>query len=214
MMKTEDLVSLLAAGVPAIDHNVSAKRFSWAMLCGGVGSTVLMAIVFGVRPDIGAAMKTPLFWIRLALPLCLALSALLTTARLSRPGVPVGRAWAGLAAPVLAVWIATLVLLWLTPSDARLPLVMGNTWRVCPPNIALLSVPVFITVFWAMRGLAPTRPRLAGAAGGLLAGATATVAYCFHCPEMGVPFWAVWYLLGMLIPTLAGTALGPRLLNW
>jgi hypothetical protein len=75
-------------------------------------------------------------------------------------------------------------------------------------------VPVFITVFWAMRGLAPTRPRLAGAAGGLLAGATATVAYCFHCPEMGVPFWAVWYLLGMLIPTLAGTALGPRLLNW
>lgn len=41
-MKTEDLVSLLAAGVPAIDHNVSAKRFGWAMLCGGVGSTVLM----------------------------------------------------------------------------------------------------------------------------------------------------------------------------
>jgi hypothetical protein len=199
-MKTEDLVSLLAAGVPAIDHNVSAKRFSRAMLCGGVGSTVLMAIVYGVRPDIGAAMKTPLFWIRLAL--------------LSRPGVAVGRAWAALAAPVLAVWIATLVLLWLTPSDARLPLVMGSTWRVCPRNIALLSVPVFITVFWAMRGLAPTRLRLAGAAGGLLAGATAAVAYCFHCPEMGVPFWAVWYLLGMLIPTLAGVALGPRLLNW
>jgi hypothetical protein len=213
-MKTEDLVSLLAAGVPAIDHHVSAKRFSWAMLCGGVGSTVLMAIVYGVRPDIGAAMKTPLFWIKLALPLCLALSALLATARLSRPGMAVGRAWAALAAPVLAVWIATLVLLWLTPPDARLPLVMGTTWRVCPRNIALLSVPVFITVFWAMRGLAPTRPRLAGAAGGLLAGATATVAYCFHCPEMGVPFWAVWYLLGMLIPTLAGTALGPRLLNW
>ncbi|MFM0237824.1 DUF1109 domain-containing protein [Paraburkholderia phytofirmans] len=213
-MKTEDLVSLLAAGVPAIDHNLSAKRFSWAMLCGGVGSTVLMAIVYGVRPDIGAVMKTPLFWIKLALPVCLALAALLATARLSRPGSAVGRAWAALAAPVLAVWIATLVLLWLAPPDARLPLVMGNTWRVCPRNIALLSVPVFITVFWAMRGLAPTRLRLAGAAGGLLAGATAAVAYCFHCPEMGVPFWAVWYLLGMLIPTLAGVALGPRLLKW
>jgi hypothetical protein len=213
-MKTEDLVSLLAAGVPAVDHNVLAKRFSWAMLCGGAGSVVLMAIVFGVRPDIAAVITTPLFWIKLALPLCLAVAALLATARLSRPGVPVGPAWAGLAAPVLAVWIATIVLLWLTPADTRLSLVMGRTWRVCPRNIALLSVPAFITVFWAIRGLAPTRLRLAGAAGGLLAGATATVAYCFHCPEMGVPFWAVWYLLGMLIPTLAGAVLGPRLLSW
>ncbi|EEA04510.1 protein of unknown function DUF1109 [Burkholderia sp. H160] len=213
-MKTEDLVSLLAAGVPAVDHNVLAKRFSWAMLSGVVGSAVLMAIVFGVRPDIGTVVKTPLFWIKVALPLCLALAALLVTARLSRPGMPVGRAWAGLAAPVLTVWIATLVLLWLTPPDARLPLILGRTWRVCPLNIALLSVPAFIAVFWAMRGLAPTRPKLAGAAGGLLAGATATVAYCFHCPEMAAPFWAVWYLLGMLIPTLAGAALGPQLLNW
>ena len=213
-MKTEELVSLLAAGAPAIDHHVSAKRFSWAMLCGGAGSMLLMVIVYGIRPDLGAVIKTPLFWIKLALPVCLALAALLVTARLSRPGMPVGRAWTGLAAPVLAVWIAALILLWLTPADARLSLIMGRTWRVCPRNIALLSVPMFITVFWAMRGLAPTRPRLAGAAGGLLAGASATIAYCFHCPEMGVPFWAVWYLLGMLIPALVGAALGPRLLNW
>ncbi|MDH1161872.1 DUF1109 domain-containing protein, partial [Pseudomonas otitidis] len=35
-----------------------------------------------------------------------------------------------------------------------------------------------------------------------------------HCPEMGVPFWGVWYLLGMLLPTVLGAVLGPRLLRW
>jgi hypothetical protein len=75
-------------------------------------------------------------------------------------------------------------------------------------------VPAFIAVFWALRGLAPTRLRLAGACGGLLAGTIATAAYCVHCPEMQVPFWATWYTLGMLLPTAAGAALGPRLLRW
>jgi hypothetical protein len=49
---------------------------------------------------------------------------------------------------------------------------------------------------------------------GLLAGATATMVYCLHCPEMGVPFWGVWYFLGILIPAAVGLLLGPRLLRW
>ena len=78
----------------------------------------------------------------------------------------------------------------------------------------MLSVPVFIAVFWALRGLAPTRLVLTGAVGGLLSGAVATLAYCLHCPEMGVAFWGVWYVLGMLLPTAIGALLGPRLLRW
>jgi hypothetical protein len=31
---------------------------------------------------------------------------------------------------------------------------------------------------------------------------------------MEAPFLAIWYLLGMLIPTLLGALLGPRLLRW
>ncbi|WP_416236129.1 NrsF family protein [Pseudomonas citronellolis] len=31
---------------------------------------------------------------------------------------------------------------------------------------------------------------------------------------MGVPFWSIWYLPGMLLPTLLGAMLGPRLLRW
>ncbi|WP_128576455.1 NrsF family protein, partial [Pseudomonas sp. BAY1663] len=27
-------------------------------------------------------------------------------------------------------------------------------------------------------------------------------------------FWALWYLLGMLLPSALGALLGPRLLRW
>ena len=119
-----------------------------------------------------------------------------------------------MVAPVLLIWGAALIVLYLAPAPERLDLLLGLSWKECPFNIALLSVPGFFAVMWAMRGLAPTQPRLAGAIGGLLAGSVATVAYCLHCPEMGVPFWAVWYLLGMLLPSLVGALLGPRLLRW
>jgi hypothetical protein len=65
-----------------------------------------------------------------------------------------------------------------------------------------------------MKGLAPTRLRLAGAAAGFVAGATGTLVYCVHCPEMAAPFLGFWYVLGMLIPTTVGALLGNRLLRW
>jgi hypothetical protein len=80
--------------------------------------------------------------------------------------------------------------------------------------IALLSMPLFIAALRVMRGLAPTRLRLAGAAAGFAAGATAALVYCLHCPEMSPVFVGFWYLLGMLIPTALGALIGPRVLAW
>lgn len=213
-MKTEDLITLLATGAAPVDRHVVARRFGWALIAGGAGSTLLMSLIFGMRPDLATVAATPIFWLKVALPFFIGLGALLATARLARPAGTAGIAWAAAAWPVAAVWIGALSVLWIAAPETRLPLVMGQTWRVCPLNIALLSVPSFIAVIWALRGLAPTRLRTAGFAGGLLASATATLAYCLHCPEMGVPFWAVWYLLGMAIPAGIGAWLGPRLLRW
>lgn len=213
-MKTNELIDLLSAGEGAVDRHVSGKRFAIALLAGALGAVLLMAALFGVRPDLTEVARTPLFWAKVALPGSLAPLALWLSSRLARPGVSGGAAWVLLALPVLLVWIGGAVELAGVPADARASLILGKTWRTCPLNIALLSVPTFVGVFWALRGLAPTRLRIAGAAGGLLAGATATLAYCLHCPEMGIPFWGVWYLLGMLVPTVVGAALGPRLLRW
>jgi hypothetical protein len=213
-MNTHELVSLLAADNRAVTRSVPTRRLGWAVLSGLAAAVVLMASTIGARPDIEAVLGLPIFWIRLVFPLCLAAASLLLAARLSVPGIAVGKAWVGLAAPVLAAWLAAMAIVLTAAPDARLALVLGHTWRVCPVIIAVLSVPGFLTVFWAMKGLAPTRLHLSGAAAGLLAGALGTIAYCLHCPETALPFWSVWYLVGMLIPTTAGALLGPKLLRW
>lgn len=213
-MKTDELIDLLAAGESPVERHALVRRFALALLGGGLGALLLMAALYGVRADLAEVARTPLFWAKVALPGSLAPIALWLSSRLARPGVKGGAAWVLLCLPIALVWLGGLLALAGAPVEARPELIFGKTWRTCPLNIALLSVPAFIGVFWALRGLAPTRLRQAGAAGGLLAGATATLAYCLHCPEMGVPFWGIWYLLGMLAPTLLGAALGPRLLRW
>jgi hypothetical protein len=119
-----------------------------------------------------------------------------------------------LVAPVLAMWAIAGVALAGAEPAGRPEMIFGATWNTCPWSIAMLSLPVFVAVLWAMRGLAPTRLPLAGAAAGLLAGTVGALVYCVHCPESEAPFIGTWYLLGMLIPGLAGSLIGPRLLRW
>lgn len=213
-MNTNELINMLASNAPAVDRGIVARRFGTAVVIGLLLALLMLLTFFGIRPDIDEIAATPLFWAKLALPATLLGGALLVTTRLARPGMAVGSGWATLAAPVVTVWLVALGLLLSVSANSRWALVLGETWRVCPLNIALLSIPTFLCVFWAIRGLAPTRLRLAGGAGGLLAGSMATLAYSLHCPEMSVAFWAVWYVLGMLIPTVIGALLGPRLLRW
>jgi hypothetical protein len=213
-MKTDDLISMLATGVTPVDRHAPAKRFGMALLSGGIGAVILVALTFGIRPDIGRMAGVPIFWAKLAFPFFLGLASLWMATRVARPGIVAGKARLAVALPVLVVWVAAFVVLMSAPSADRAALILGSTWRVCPFNITLLSVPAFIAIMAALRGLAPTRLRVAGAAGGLLAGTIATLAYSLHCPEMGVAFWAVWYVLGMSIPTLVGALAGPRILRW
>lgn len=213
-MKTEDLISMMASGVAPVDRRLPVKQMAQALALGGLASLLMMLKIYGLRPDLAVMLSVPLFWIKLAFPTTLALGAMLVLRRLVRPGLRVGSRWAGIAVPSLAVWLGGALVLLSAPVAQRLPLLMGISWRSCPFNIALLSIPLFIGIFWAVRGMAPTRLRLTGAVAGLLAGATATMVYCLHCPEMGVPFWGVWYFLGILIPAAVGLLLGPRLLRW
>ena len=213
-MKTDELVALLAADAAPVKPGATRRRYALALGAGVPLAALLMAVSLGVRPDLAQAAQWPMFWAKLAFPLLLAAGAWVAATRLSRPGVGLGGVPVALAAPVLAIWVlAALALAGAAPGE-RLALFLGETWRSCPFNVALLSLPVFAGVLWAMRGLAPVRPVPAGAAAGLLSGAAGALVYSLHCPEMEAPFLGTWYLLGMLIPTVAGAALGPRLLRW
>lgn len=213
-MKTIELIALLAAGPVAVEPDAVSRRYVAALGWGTLGATLLMAIVLGVRPDIAEASRLPMFWVKLALPAALAAGALHAARRLSTPGRRLGRVPGALAAPALAIWaLAALVLARAAPED-RAALIFGSTWELCPAYIALLSLPVLAAALWAMKGLAPTRLALAGAASGLLAGAIAALVYALHCPEMEAPFLATWYLIGILLPTVSGALIGPFVLRW
>ncbi|HGA2317030.1 TPA: DUF1109 domain-containing protein [Pseudomonas putida] len=213
-MKTDELISLLAAGEGPVQHNATGRRLGLAILLGMLAAVLMTVALYGVRSDLAEVARTPLFWAKVALPSSLAVLGLWLTSRLARPGVRGGMAWGMLGLPLMLLWLGAALSLAGAPLEARADLLFGRTWRTCALNITLLSLPGLVSVCWALRGLAPTRLRQAGAAGGLLAGSTATLAYCLHCPEMGVPFWGLWYVLGMLLPTALGAWLGPRLLRW
>ena len=213
-MKTDELISMLARGADAVKPHALRRRYALALGWGAFGAIVLMATMLGVRPDLAEATRLPMFWVKLAFPAALLAGALLAVLRLSRPGARLGPAPAAIAAPVLAMWLlAAIVLLGAAPGE-RDELVLGQSAASCPLIIAFLAVPLFGAVLWAMRGLAPTRLVLAGAAAGLLSGAGGALVYALYCPEMAAPFIGIWYLLGMLIPTALGAMLGPRLLRW
>ncbi|MDF9442314.1 DUF1109 domain-containing protein [Stenotrophomonas acidaminiphila] len=196
-MKTHELIDLLASDPMPVQRHAAARRFGLALPLGLLMSLGLLRVGFGLRPDLAEASIQPMFWAKAVFALAMFCGALWVTLRLSRPGQAVAAA-----------------VLWLASGDERLAMLMGRSWRSCAFSIALLSLPLMGTTFWAVRGLAPTRLRLAGASAGLLAGGAATLVYCLHCPEMDAPFWAVWYVLGLSLPTAAGALLGPRLLRW
>lgn len=213
-MKTDDFLDMLATGVEPVDHWTLARRFSLAVLIGLLAATLLVIGLLGIRPDLAQVAATPLFWAKVALPSALIVGALSMVTRLSRPGVTAGPGKWLVGATLAAVWLGTAVVLVVAAPGSRAAVILGATWKVCPLLITLLSAPGFVAIFWALRGMAPTRPVWAGAAGGLLSGALATLAYCLHCPEMEVPFWGVWYVTGMLLPTVLGALMGPRWLRW
>jgi hypothetical protein len=213
-VNTDDLVKMLATGVAPADSGAAARSYAVALAAGLAAAGVLMAGWLGLNPELARYVSLPMFWVKVAFPALVAVGGLVAAERLSRPGAPLSALPAALAAPLIALWSLAAIALVTAAPGQRAALVLGDTWAACPFNIAVLSTPALIAILWAMKGLAPTRLRLAGAGAGLLAGALGAAVYTLHCPELAAPFLGVWYVLGMLIPAALGALAGPRVLRW
>jgi hypothetical protein len=213
-MRTDDLIAVLAADAAPVDVAGADRRFLLKLAAGVALAFVLMFLLLGPRPDLPAAASLPMFWVKLGLPAAVGAGTWLLLLRLAHPGMRAGRAPLAAVLPLGLMILAGVLVLANAPAGDRLPLLLGDTWRDCLVNIPLLSVPAFVLAFSALRGLAPTRPTLAGAAAGLSAGAAAAFAYAIHCPELAAPFLGAWYVIGMLVPTALGALLGRRWLRW
>jgi hypothetical protein len=212
-MKTDELISLLAAD-PAPEPNTVPRRFTVALALGIAGAYLLMVVTHGIRPDLAKATGEAMFWGKLIFAGSLALAALIATQRLGHPGVRLGGVRLALVGPVLVLWLVAAGVVLASAPALRSHLILGETWSTCAFSIAMIALPLFAATLWALRGLAPTHLSQAGASAGLLAGSLSTMVYALHCPESGAPFVAIWYVLGIAIPTVAGAMLGPRVLRW
>ncbi len=212
-MKTDDLIDLLAVG-GALEPGVARRASPWPLLAAVTVSGAVLLTTLGPRADLPLSGLLPAFWIKLAFCLALASAAWVALKRLATPGARIAALPWLVGVPIAVLWaIAAIMLMQASPAE-RAELFWGETWRYCPTLITLMSLPVFGAALHVMRGLAPTRLRLAGASAGLAAGAMAAAVYCLHCPEMSAVFVGFWYLLGMVIPAGIGALIGPRVLVW
>jgi hypothetical protein len=212
-MKTADLIELLARDVRAARPGVANRRLLAALVAGGAFTLGVVALGLRCQPLLAAAHQS-WFWMKAAYTSLLTVAAVVMVRRLSMPGTKVG------VAPLAAMLIVAAMValgagqvLFAAPAS-RLALWLGHTWKVCSPLILLLAMPIYACLVVAIRGLAPTRPALAGAAAGFAAGALAATVYGLHCPEQAAVFVVTWYTLGIAAATAIGAAIGSRLLRW
>ncbi len=211
-MKTDALIGLLATGAGPAPRAVAARRLVPALGVGLLASA--LGAVFGIGLIPADLFANPAWWIKISYAAMLALTLGWLAARLARPVArlsgPGGAVWA--VAGVMAL-LGVLQLVAAEP-DARMTALMGSSAALCPWRVLVLSVPAMAGAFWALRGLAPTRLRLAGFVAGLAAGAVGATGYALACGETSMTFVAVWYSLGIVMAGGVGALLGPRLLRW
>jgi hypothetical protein len=211
-MKTDNLIDALVA-----DRTPRGRPMRWALaaglLAGGLVSLVLFLAALGIRADIGPALATWRFELKIGLVLLALGLAFSLCIALSRPVMPAhpGRRLLPLAA--LAV-VAIAIELRVLPSASWASRLVGSNALVCLVAIPTLAIAPLVAMLAILRSGAPASPALAGGAAGLLAAAAAAALYAFHCFDDSPLFVITWYTLAALLVVAVGAVAGRRLLRW
>jgi hypothetical protein len=213
-MKTDDLVDALSTGLEPIDRGLVRRTVIAGLAAGTILALGLMLLGFGIRADLTSARPAMFLVLKLAFAIAIVTVASFYLVRLARPGGErrISSPWVLL--PFLAIVLLAAVSLVSAPRAHWDRMVMGDQWLQCLLSIPIIAVVPFAIVMWAVRRAAPTNLVQTGAFAGLVAGGISAIAYALHCTDDSLPFVAVWYGGTIVLCTLAGAVLGPRLLRW
>lgn len=212
-MKTDDLIRALNADG---GYRTWSLRGIW--LGSAVAATLVAAAIFmvllGPRPDIAGAAETVRFLFKFVVTLALVGSAFHLIQRLARPGAELGLSVSMLviAPALLAVAVGAEFLA--LPAAQWKAFWIGNNSRVCLTYIPLIGLAPLAIFVAALRHSAPTRPGLAGAVAGLLAGGLSATFYAAQCNDDSPFFVATWYPLAIAMLVAAGFVLGRIFARW
>jgi hypothetical protein len=213
-MKTNDLVTLLSSNHEPVDHRLVARTLYVALGAGSVVSLGIMFIGLGVRSDLTTVQALIFLAVKLLFAVGIVSLASVYLIRLARPGGEHKNPSFLIAIPFLVITLLAAISLWLAPSSHWDNRIRGGGWLECLVSIPIIAVIPFAIAIWAVRKAAPTDLARTGAVAGLAAGGVSAMAYALHCADDSFPFVAVWYGGMIVLCTVAGAILGPRLLRW
>jgi hypothetical protein len=212
-MRTDDLIKALNADVR---RKAMPLQSAWWMAAGAGAAVaaVVFLLTIGPRPDFMAAAHTVRFLSKFLFTIVLAVSAFRLIRALSTPGASTGKAMAWLIAAPVLVLIAVVMELVAVPAADWGTRLIGSNMMLCMAFIPLIGIGPLAIFLWMLRYGAPTRPVLAGAVAGLLAGGLAATFYAAHCFDDSPLFVASWYTIAIAALALLGALGGRLLVRW
>lgn len=213
-MKTDDLVAMLSTNVEPIGSGRVVRTISIAVAAGAALALGFMLVGLGVRADLTATRATVFLLLKVAFALAVVGMAMRYLTRLARPGAERGISPLAIAVPFAGIALLGIINLGMAPSSHWNGMILGDEWLECLLSIPIIAIVPFAVTIFAVRRAAPTNLVRTGAVAGLVAGGISAMAYALHCTDDSLPFVAVWYGGTIVLCTLAGAALGPRLLRW
>jgi hypothetical protein len=212
-MDTDDLIKALAADTERPAVSLLSVWWGAASLAIALAAVVFF-MTLGPRPDFAAAAETPRFLFKFVVAIILAVSAFGVARSVSRPEESWDKAAPYLAAaPVLMAAGVIMELLVLPQSEWSAKLI-GTNSIACLTFIPLIGIGPLVIFLLALRLGAPTRPALAGAVAGLLAGGIAAAFYAAHCTDDSPLFVATWYTIAIAGLAFIGAAGADRFARW
>jgi hypothetical protein len=213
-MKTDDLVAALSAHIEPVNRKLVNWTVYVALAAGTVVALGIVLVGLGVRSDLMTVRALMFLLLKLAFTVGIVGVALAYLTRLARPGGERKVSSFLVAMPFLVIVVLAAISLGLAPSSHWDKMIVGDQWLECLVSIPIIAIVPFAATIWAVRRAAPTNLARTGAFAGLIAGGVSAIAYALHCTDDSLPFVAVWYGGTIVLCTLAGAALGPRLLRW
>jgi hypothetical protein len=213
-MKTDELVTILGTNLEAVEREQLRSAFVIALAVGAMAALCLMLAIYGVPADALGGEYFGLKVVAMAFTLGLVAAGTSFLVRAARPGEPGRMPLVLVALLFVAMLSAGVVALIFSHPAAWGGMVFGPQWAACLFCIPLFAVAPFASLIWALRKGAPTNLMRTGAIIGLVAGALGAAVFAFHHPGGSLPFIALWYGGPIVLCSLVGAILGPRLLRW
>jgi hypothetical protein len=213
-MKTDELVAALSRHVEPVDRGMIRRTIGLALAAAIVVALGLMGVWLGVRADFMTAHAAAFLVAKVAFAIAIVGVASIYLLRLARPGGESRTVSLWVMAPFAAAILLAIVSLGFAPHSHWNRMILDDEWLECLLSIPIIAIVPFAVLVWAVRKAAPTDLVRTGAFTGLVAGGVSAAAYALHCTGDSVPFVAVWYGGTIVLCTVAGAILGPKLLRW